>query len=48
MAPSVAAVEPRLAKVVVWSGSLPDAYRDVIMLPPLLILHGSLDAIIPR
>lgn len=44
---SVAAVEPRLSGVVVWSGSLPDAYRDVKMLPPLLILHGSRDAIIP-
>ena len=47
MALSVAAVEPRLAGVVVWSGSLPDAYRNVTMLPPLLILHGSRDAIIP-
>lgn len=44
---SVAAVEPHLAGVVVWSGSLPDAYRDVKILPPLLILHGARDPIIP-
>ena len=44
---SAAAVDPQLAGVVVWSGSLPDAYRDVRTLPPLLILHGGRDAIIP-
>jgi len=44
---SVAAVEPELAGIVVWSGSLPDAYRNVKRLPPLLILHGARDAVIP-
>jgi predicted esterase len=44
---SVAALEPRLAGIVVWSGSLPDAYRDVKKLPPLLILHGARDPVIP-
>ena len=44
---SAAAGEPELAGVVVWNGSLPDAYRDVRILPPLLVLHGSRDAIIP-
>jgi carboxymethylenebutenolidase len=44
---SVAAMESHLAGVVVWSGSLPDAYRDVEMLPPLLILHGTRDSVIP-
>jgi dienelactone hydrolase len=43
----VAAQEPHLAGVVVWNGSLPDAYWNVRSLPPLLILHGGLDAIIP-
>ena len=43
----MAAQEARLAGVVVWSGSLPDAYRDVEKLPPLLILHGGQDATIP-
>ena len=44
---SAAAMEPRLAGVVVWSGSMPDAYRDVKTLPPLLILHGGRDPVIP-
>lgn len=44
---SVAALEPRLAGIVVWSGSMPDVYRDVKTLPPLLILHGGRDAVIP-
>lgn len=39
--------EPHLAGVVVWSGSMPDAYRDVETLPPLLILHGARDSVIP-
>ena len=38
-----ASKEPHLAGVVVWSGSMPDAYRDVETLPPLLILHGAHD-----
>jgi dienelactone hydrolase len=42
-----AAQEPHLAGVVVWTGSLPDAYRNLRLLPPLLILHGGLDSIIP-
>ena len=44
---SVAAREPELAGVVVWNGSMPDAYHDVEVLPPLLILHGAHDSIIP-
>ncbi len=44
---SVAALEPHLAGIVVWSGSLPDAYRDVNKLPPLLILHGARDRVVP-
>lgn len=44
---SVAAKEPLLAGIVVWSGSMPDAYRDVKRLPPLLILHGGRDSVIP-
>ena len=44
---AAAAQEPRLAGVIVWSGSLPDAYRDVTALPPLLILHGARDPMIP-
>lgn len=40
--------ESRLAGIVVWSGSLPDAYvSEFDRLPPLLILHGSQDKIIP-
>ncbi|MGA2601254.1 MAG: alpha/beta fold hydrolase [Bryobacteraceae bacterium] len=42
-----ASKEPHLAGVVVWSGSMPDAYRDVENLPPLLILHGARDSVIP-
>jgi dienelactone hydrolase len=41
------AQEPSLAGIIVWSGSLPDAYRDVNQLPPLLILHGGRDQTIP-
>jgi carboxymethylenebutenolidase len=44
---SAAALEPHLAGIVVWSGSLPDAYRGVQTLPPLLILHGGRDPVIP-
>lgn len=44
---AAAAMEPRLAGVVDWSGSLPDAYREVNRLPPLLILHGGKDRTIP-
>ncbi len=44
---AAAAQEPRVAGIVVWSGSLPDSYRDVRTLPPLLILHGGQDATIP-
>lgn len=44
---SAAALEPHLAGIVVWSGSLPDAYRDFEKLPPLLILHGGRDQVIP-
>jgi len=44
---SVGTFEPQLSGIVVWSGSLPDAYRDVNQLPPLLILHGGRDPIIP-
>jgi carboxymethylenebutenolidase len=45
---SVGAREPDLAGLVVWSGSLPDLYADVRRLPPLLILHGARDAVIPE
>ena len=44
---SVAASGPRLAGVVSWNGSLPDNHRDVPWLPPLLILHGGRDQVIP-
>lgn len=44
---AAAAQNPRLAGVVVWSGSLPDSYRDVRTMPPLLILHGGQDSTIP-
>ncbi len=44
---AAAAMEPRLAGVVDWSGSLPDAYREVNWLPPLLILHGGKDRTVP-
>ncbi len=43
---AAAAQEPRVAGIVVWSGSLPDSYRDVRTLPPLLILHGGQDSTI--
>ena len=42
------ASEPQLAGIVVWSGSLPDAYRDVRRLPPLLIIHGARDSVMPE
>ena len=45
---AVGATEPHLAGIVVWSGSLPDAYRDVRELPPILILHGARDSLIPE
>ena len=45
---SLAAQERTRAGIVVWSGSLPDEYRDVNVLPPLLILHGSRDTVIPE
>ena len=45
---AAAAGESRLAGVVVWSGSLPDAYVGAFdRLPPLLILHGAQDKVIP-
>jgi len=44
---AVAAAQPGLGGIVVWSGSLPDAYRDVEALPPLLILHGGRDTVVP-
>jgi dienelactone hydrolase len=45
---AAAAGESRLAGVVVWSGSLPDAYVGAFdRLPPLLILHGGRDETIP-
>lgn len=44
---AAAAGESRPAGVVVWSGSLPDAYLDTFDgLTPLLILHGARDNII--
>ncbi len=42
-----AAVEPNLAGVVDWSGSLPDRCRDIRRLPPLLMIHGARDSVIP-
>jgi predicted esterase len=45
---AVAALGFRFAGVVVWSGSLPDVYRDMDKLPPLLILHGGRDEVIPE
>ena len=48
MALSFAASEERLAGVVSWSGSLPDDYRGVLSLPPLLILYGGRDQVIPE
>lgn len=46
---AAAAGESRLAGVVVWSGSLPDAYVGAFdRLPPLLILHGAQDKVIPE
>src|SRR5579884_1263055 len=45
---SLGAEEPDLAGIVVWSGSLPDEYREPDVLPPLLILHGSRDTVIPE
>ncbi len=45
---AAAAGESQLAGIVVWSGSLPDAYVSTFdRLPPLLILHGARDAVIP-
>jgi dienelactone hydrolase len=44
---TVAALESDLAGIVVRSGSMPDAYRDVNKLPPLPILHGGRDRVIP-
>jgi dienelactone hydrolase len=45
---AAAAGESLLAGVVVWSGSLPDAYvRAFDRPPPLLILHGARDTVIP-
>jgi dienelactone hydrolase len=40
--------EFQLAGIVVWSGSLPDAYVSAFdRPPPLLILHGARDTVIP-
>jgi carboxymethylenebutenolidase len=40
--------DPRVRGVVSWSGSLPDEYaRAATALPPLLIIHGEKDAVIP-
>jgi dienelactone hydrolase len=45
---AAAAGESRLAGIVVWSGSLPDAYVHAFdRPPPLLILHGARDNVIP-
>jgi dienelactone hydrolase len=45
---AAAAGESELAGIVVWSGSLPDAYvRAFGRMPPLLILHGARDTVIP-
>jgi dienelactone hydrolase len=45
---AAAAGGPRLAGVVVWSGGLPDEYVSQFdQLPPLLILHGAQDKIMP-
>jgi dienelactone hydrolase len=45
---AAAAGGSRLAGIVVWSGSLPDAYVSAFeRQPPLLILHGDQDKIIP-
>jgi dienelactone hydrolase len=45
---AAAAGESRLAGIVIWSGSLPDAYVSAFdRLPPLLILHGAQDMGIP-
>jgi dienelactone hydrolase len=44
---ALAARRPVFAAVVVWSGSMPDAYRDAPVLPPILIVHGERDSVIP-
>ncbi len=44
---SVGTLAPQLSGIVLWSGSPPDLYRAVNQLPPLLILHGGRDPIIP-
>ena len=45
---ATAAGESQLAGIVVWSGSLPDAYvGEFDRPPPLLILHGARDTVIP-
>jgi dienelactone hydrolase len=43
-----ASQDPRVRGVVSWSGSLPDEYaRAATALPPLLIIHGEKDTVIP-
>ena len=45
---AAAAGESRLAGIVIWSGSLPDAYVNAFdRMPALLILHGARDTVIP-
>lgn len=40
--------DARVAGVVAWSGSLPDEYaRIAVTLPPILIIHGEKDTVIP-
>ncbi len=42
-----AAIAPDLAGVVDWSGSMPDGCRWAQRLPPLLMIHGARDSVIP-
>lgn len=48
LAVGTAAVDPRIAALVVFYGGIPEPMQDEITrLPPLLVLHGTADRIIP-
>jgi carboxymethylenebutenolidase len=47
LAVAAAALEPRIAGLVVFYGGFPDGARGIKRLPPLLALHGEADEVIP-